>query len=125
MIIITLIYLTNILFLFYKAHSQRSVEFQNKDTYEFSEINGYDTETELGDNNSILETDENGQPRRRTAWSPTTELKQQLKREEEQLVRAKEFLESQRANIRNRQQELDEARSNWKHEMENIAAVCV
>ena len=60
---------------------------------------------------------------KRKLWSPTTQLQKQMKREEKHIKQAKSFLESQKKSVHLRQQQLEQARDQWKSEMDGFTSV--
>ncbi|TPX69840.1 hypothetical protein SpCBS45565_g02230 [Spizellomyces sp. 'palustris'] len=75
-------------------------------------------ESELGLSLDRLQADDLFGVRSR---SPSTQLRYRLAQEEQQIKKTKKFLQRQRKSISARQQELEAARSKWKHDIEEIS----
>ncbi|KNC96801.1 hypothetical protein, variant [Spizellomyces punctatus DAOM BR117] len=75
-------------------------------------------ESELGLSLDALQADDLFGVR---SQSPSTQLRYRLAQEEQQIKKTKKFLQRQRKSISARQQELEAARSKWKHDIEEIS----
>ncbi|KAJ3050459.1 hypothetical protein HK097_008593 [Rhizophlyctis rosea] len=67
---------------------------------------------------STSESESSGKDR---SQSPTQQLRRRLHKEERQLQKAKKFLRQQHKSIKERQTELEKARSQWKEDVDEIA----